>query len=250
MPIAVNHFDIVPDSPLAPWIRRLRLRSDLTKDEVTALLGMPFELRTHGTNRDFVRLGEVVTHACIIVRGLAGRFDQTASGARQITALYIPGDAADLHSVPLPKASNALQALCPTEVAHVPHASLRELSEAYPNVALAFWRDCVVDTAILSKWALNLGRASAGQRMAHLLCELSLRFEAIGKDGRHFDFPATQTHLGDATGLTNVHVNRVLRNLAEKGLARLGGKQAEIFDLAGLAEEGDFDQSYLHLGPN
>jgi CRP-like cAMP-binding protein len=117
----------------------------------------------------------------------------------------------------------------------------------YPNIALAFWRDCVVDAAILSKWSLNLGRASARQRIAHLLCELSLRYGAIGGDSLRFDFPATQIHIGDATGLTNVHVNRIIREIGEDGLARVRGGRVEILDFLSLAKEGDFDDAYLHL---
>jgi len=239
--------DALAEGALAPWIRRLQLRTELADAELAALASLPFERRVYDTNRDFVRLGECVTRACVIVNGLAGRFDQTASGARQITALHIPGDAADLHSVPVPKSSNALQALTRTEVAHVPHGPLHTLVADYPNIALAFWRDCVVDAAILSKWSLNLGRASARQRIAHLLCELSLRYGAIGRDGLRFDFPATQIHIGDATGLTNVHVNRVVRELSEDGMARVRGGRVEILNSAALAKEGDFDAAYLHL---
>ena len=240
--------DAATTGALAPWITRLRLRTKLSVEEIDALASLPFEKRIHDTNRDFVRLGECVTHACVIVSGLAGRFDQTVSGARQITALHIPGDAADLHSVPVPRSGNALQALTRTEVAHVPHAALRGLVSKYPNIALAFWRDCVVDAAILSKWLLNLGRASARQRIAHMLCELSLRYGAIGRDPMRFDFQATQIHIGDATGLTNVHVNRVIRELYEDGLARVRGGRVEILNLAGLVREGDFEATYLHLG--
>jgi CRP-like cAMP-binding protein len=247
MPVDSSLNDAPSVGILAPWIRRLSVRTVLSEEELSALAALPFVCRVYDTNRDFVRLGEYVTHACVIISGLAGRFDQTASGARQITALHIPGDAADLHSVPVPKASNALQALTRTEVAHVPHTPIRALVADYPNIALAFWRDCVVDAAILSKWALNLGRASARQRIAHLLCELSLRYGAIGKGGPRFDFPATQIHIGDATGLTNVHVNRVIRELGEDGLARVRGGRVEILNLAGLAKQGDFDAAYLHL---
>lgn len=233
--------------PLAPWIRRLALRTDLSGEDLAALEGLPVERRTYDRNRDFVRLGECVTHACVILSGLAGRFDQTASGARQITALHIPGDAADLHSVPVPKASNALQALTRTEVAHVPHTDLRRIVADYPNLALAFWRDCVVDAAILSRWALILGRGSARQRIAHILSEMSARYAAIGADCQRFHFPALQVHLGDATGLTNVHVNRVLRELADAGLVQMRSGLVEIRDMARLHKEGDFHPGYLHL---
>jgi len=247
MPAESDHSEPVLAVATAPWLRRLQLRTKLSGEEIAALSDLPYEMRTHDANRDFVRLGQRVTHACIIVSGLAGRFDQTASGARQITALHIPGDACDLHSVPVPKASNALQALARTEVAHIPHEPLRALVADFPNIAMAFWRDCVVDAAILSKWSLNLGRASARQRIAHLLCEMSLRYGAIGRDNNSFDFPATQIHMGDATGLTNVHVNRVVRELGEDSLARVRGGRVDILDFAALAKQGDFNGAYLHL---
>ncbi len=232
---------------LRPWMRRLQLRSTLSDAEVEGLLQLPGNLFDYQPNRDFVRLGERVHAACVVVSGLAGRFDQTASGARQITALHIPGDACDLHSVPVENSSTALQALTRTTVLHVPHEALRALAAEFPALAMAFWRDCVVDAAILSKWTLNIGRASTRQRVAHLLCELALRYRAIGEDIGDFSFPATQTHIGDLTGITNVHINRTLRGLADEGLAIVRGGRIVITDWRGLAAEADFDPLYLHL---
>lgn len=232
---------------LRPWMRRLRLRSTLSDAEVQGLLNLPGDLVDYEPNRDFVRLGEHMHSACVVVSGLAGRFDQTASGARQITALHIPGDACDLHSVPVENSSSALQALTRTKVLHISHEALRALAAEFPAVAMAFWRDCVVDAAILSKWTLNIGRASARQRVAHLLCELALRYRVINEDICDFPFPATQTHIGDMTGMTNVHINRTLRGLADEGVAKVRGGRIVITDWAALAAEGDFDPLYLHL---
>ncbi len=235
---------------LQRWITRLLLRSELAPDEIAALADLPVEHLRFEANRDFVRLGEHTTHACVIVRGLAARFDQTASGARQITALHVAGDAADLHSVPLPRSAGALQALTPTEIARVPHAAIRELLARFPAIGMAFWRDCMVDAAILSKWALNIGRASARQRMAHLLCEMAVRRAVLGGTLTQYELRATQTHLGDMTGLTNVHVNRTLRALASEGLATVRGGTVHIEDWERLVSEADFDIAYLHLPEN
>lgn len=233
---------------LTRWLKRLTGRSPLNEEECNAILDLPGEMHSFGPNRDFVRLGETTSHSCIVASGLAGRFDQTASGARQIVALHIPGDAADLHSAPLPKASSALQALTHSEILKVPHEALRVLLDRYPSLALAFWRDCVVDTAILAKWTLNIGRASARQRVAHLLCELASRYVAIGESPTNFPLPATQTQIGDATGMTNVHVNRTLRGLSDAGLATVRSGRVEIRNWRALVQEADFDPAYLHLG--
>ena len=232
---------------LKRWIARLQLRSALTAEQIAALEALPFEIQRVEANRDFVRLGQHTTHACIIVRGLAARFDQTASGARQITALHIPGDAADLHSFPLPRSAGALQALTATEIARIPHQAIADLLSRNPALAVVFWRDCMVDSAILSKWALNIGRAAARQRIAHLLCEMAVRHAVLGASIHRYELRATQTHLGDVSGLTNVHVNRTLRALASDGLATVRSGVVEIQDWRRLAAEADFDVTYLHI---
>lgn len=233
---------------LALWLDRLTLRSVLSAEEQEALLSLPGELTTVAANRDFVRLGERVDRACLIVSGLAGRFGQTRNGERLITALHIPGDMADLHSVPLPNAATALNALTETVIYRVPHGDLHALGRRFPMLAEAFWRDCMVDAAILSEWALRNGRLPAKARIAHLICELSRRTAvAEGRDQVAFDWPLSQIQLADVTGLTSVHANRMLRELREEGVARIRDRRAEILDWNRLCSIAEFDDQYLQL---
>lgn len=91
------------------FLDRLTSRSVLSEREKQEILSLPVNARQASPNEDFVRLGERVNHACFVVDGLVGRFDQNAAGGRQITALHIPGDMPDLHSVVQPTATSALQ---------------------------------------------------------------------------------------------------------------------------------------------
>lgn len=84
---------------LQRFLDRLTSRSVLSEPEQQAILNLPAHAAQVRANRDFVRLGEIVDHACVIVEGVAGRFGQTFQGARQITALHVAGEMADLHSV-------------------------------------------------------------------------------------------------------------------------------------------------------
>ncbi|MES2045534.1 MAG: Crp/Fnr family transcriptional regulator [Pseudomonadota bacterium] len=176
------------ENALALWLDRLTLRSELSVEERQAILSLPGERVAIATNRDFVRLGERVDHSCLIVSGMAGRFSQNRNGERLITALHIPGDMGDLHSLMLPDAATALNAMTDTVIYRVPHQALHALVGSSPMVAEAFWRDCMVDAAILSEWALRNGRLPAKARIAHLICELSLRV-AVGecRNGIAFD---------------------------------------------------------------
>lgn len=236
------------NTPFQSWFDKLASRSKLGEQEREAILGLPGWPVQIECNRDFIRLGERVDHSCLIVDGLVGRFGQNSEGARQITAVHISGDMADLHSVVAPDSASALQALSVTTILKVPHASLRQVARRHPALAEAFWRECVVDSAVLAEWVVNVGRRDAKARAAHLLCEMACRYEATGERvGLRFDFPATQTHLADMMALTPVHVNRTLRTLREDGLAEVHRRSVQILDWKAIVEAGEFDPTYLQI---
>ncbi len=71
---------------------------------------------------------------------------------------------------------------------------------------------------------------------------------AVGLAEEHTcDLPITQAEIGDALGLSTVHVNRVLQELRGAGLIRLEGGTLTVLNWEGLKEAGDFDPTYLHL---
>ncbi|AMK26287.1 Crp/Fnr family transcriptional regulator [Sphingobium sp. TKS] len=231
---------------LQPFLERLSLRSVLTDQERRAILGLPGRARQVRANHDFVALGERVDHVSLIVAGLVGRFEQNGEGARQITAIHVPGDMADLHSVVQPRATSALQALSVATILQIPHAALRSATARYPAIAEILWRDCMADAAILSQWIVNVGRRDAKARIAHLLCELAFRLGApVGHGSFSFPFQVTQMQLADATGLTSVHVNRVLKSLREGGLAEVGRLEVTVRDWDRLRAAGEFNPNYL-----
>jgi CRP-like cAMP-binding protein len=235
-------------NPLQTFADRLALHSGLDSDERRAVAALPAHAAQVQANRDFVRLGEKVDHACYIVEGLVGRFEQNREGVRQIAAVHIPGDMADLHSVVAPEAGSALQALTVTTILRVPHDALRALARKYPRIAEAFWRECVADAAILAEWVVNVGRRNALARMSHLLCELACRCEATGQSSRlDFQFAGTQNQLADMLGLTSVHVNRTLRVLKENKMVASDGRRVRILDWEELARLGEFNADYLKV---
>ena len=64
----------------------------------------------------------------------------------------------------------------------------------------------------------------------------------------NIELPMTQEQLGDATGLTAVHVNRTIKALEHDGLImRSNPRSIQIGDWRKLAEVGDFDSNYLHI---
>lgn len=233
---------------LEKYLRRLVIRSDLTDDECREISALPAEFAEIGPQRDMVSPGQVMTYACLMVDGLAARFDQLANGQRQFTALHIAGDMCDLHSVPAPVTGWGIQTLTRTRYLKVPHQALRDLISNRPTIALAFWRDTIVDASILSKWISALGRRSAEARLAHFLCEVAIRLEQSGSGTRtEFKLRATQIHIADFLGISTVHVSRSLQGLRSRGLVAVQDYTYRLPDFTALAHFAEFDPTYLLL---
>ena len=231
---------------LQPFVDRLTSRSVLSEEEQQSVLNLPGYAEQVQSNRDFVPLGAHVDHVCLVIAGIVGRFDQNGEGTRQITAMHVPGDMCDLHSVVQPMPTSALQALSVATILRVPHAAIRATAARYPAVAEALWRDCMVDAAILSEWVVNVGRRDAKTRIAHLLCEMATRLHAAaGGNDFMVDFPVTQTQLAEATALTAVHVNRTLQSLRADGLIEWHQRIIRMPRWDALMERAEFDPAYL-----
>src|SRR4051794_13826927 len=98
------------------------------------------------------------------------------------------------------------------------------------------------------EWIVNLGSRNAYSRIGHLICEVFLKLKAVElTKGNSFDFPITQAEMGDATGLSTVHVNRSIMELRKDGLMILEKGRCTIPDLERLQRAALFDSNYLHL---
>jgi CRP-like cAMP-binding protein len=118
----------------------------------------------------------------------------------------------------------------------------------HPRVAQALWGQVLIDAAIQREWTLNLSQRTAYERLCHLLCELFLRLRAVGlTQGLICDLPITQAKLAEATGLTLVHLNRMLQELRAANLVVLKNKTLTIPNLDALMSAALFNPAYLHL---
>lgn len=231
---------------LRAFLDRLCSRSALTVEEKQAVLDLPGTAIQVRPNRDFVPLGKRVDHSCLVVSGVVGRFKQDRDGRRQIVMLHIPGDMCDLHSVVEPVATSALQALSNATILQVPHEPIRAAAARFPALSLALWRDCMVDSAIMAEWVMNVGRRDARERVAHVLCEMAIRLGS-GEQGNEvsFELPITQAHVADATALTPVHVNRTLQALRAEGLLEWKSGRVHLYQWQQLKHAAQFDPGYL-----
>lgn len=228
------------------FVRRLGGLSPLSSHDMDILLALPAEPIRLRANVDIVSPGEDFDYACLVVLGLVARYVELKNGRRQFTAFHLPGEIADIHRVAAPSAGSALQTLSTATIVRVPAAKLKAATLASPTIAQAFWAYASLDAAILAQWAVNVGRRDAKSRIAHFLCELGIRFEQSGLGSRdEFILEASQNQIGDAVGLTSVHVNRTLKTLKQSDLVAIDGHVVRIMNWPALAGIADFDPTYL-----
>jgi CRP-like cAMP-binding protein len=231
-------------------IRQLETVSRLDDEDRRALSELPMRTRLIEENNDIFREGHASTECCVILSGVACRYKIIAGGRRQILSFHFAGDMPDLQGLLLSKMDHCLAVLTKADVAYIPHAAIRTLSEQRPALAKAFYRQALVDGSIFREWIANVGQRLALQRVAHLICECFERMRSLGlADDKTFELPVTQSELGDATGLSSVHINRTMQSLRKAGLVISKGKVHTIPDWVRLREAADFNSAYLHFLP-
>ncbi|MEE2951404.1 MAG: Crp/Fnr family transcriptional regulator [Pseudomonadota bacterium] len=233
-----------------PLIRHLRSTTDIGEDDVRLLLDLPMTEKKVGRGHEIFGEGEHLTRCCLILQGYAARYRVLRNGSRQIVAFNVPGDVPDLQSLHLKTMDHSLITLDPTRLALIPHDAMRELIRRNDGVADALWRRTLIDGAILREWVTGLGRkpAQAQARIAHILCELMARISIIEVDDQsEISLPITQNELGDALGLSYVHVNRILQDFSRDGTLDFRRKMLTIHKWDRLQNIAEFDPSYLHF---
>jgi CRP-like cAMP-binding protein len=237
-----------PESVLAPMVRKLSLREDMTEADREAIFALPFTRRRLDAGQYIAWDGDKPQNSCLLLSGFAYRHKSAGNGGRQILSFHMKGDLLDLQNSLLGIADHNVQMLTAGEVALIPVDAVRDLAFSHPEVGMAMWYETLVEGSIFREWVLNIGRRDARTRIAHLLCEFALRLELadLGKT-TSYELPITQEQLADAVALTSVHVNRTLMKLEQDGLITRTKRVISIVDWKALVKVADFEARYLHL---
>jgi CRP-like cAMP-binding protein len=235
------------NDPFSRVISKLERLGSLDQGDRDAIRALPFSMASAKAHEYLVREGDVPRQCCVLLTGFACRHKAASNGGRQIVSFHMAGDILDVQHLMLPRADHNVQTITTATYATVPSATLRQLTRDRPAVGEALWRDSLIDASIFREWVLNVGRRDAKMRVAHMLCEFATRREAAGLGSpEQFELPMTQEQIADATGLTPVHVNRMLAQLDREGVIRRDQRSVEISDWNRMRRIADFDPAYLH----
>ena len=229
-------------------IRKLERYAPLSAAERATLQALPVKLREYSRGDVIVQQGSTPNESVLLMAGITFRYKMLKGGSRQIVAVQVPGDFVDLHCFVLKPIDHEIAAGSPVRVGRVPHSAIEAILEKHPRLVRALMWDMAVDGAISREWLAAQGRRSAYEQLAHFFCELYFRMRWAGlvKDGS-FELSMTQAELGDACGLSTVHVNRSIQALRKDALIILEDHILTIPDIAALTQVANFDPAYLHI---
>ncbi|WP_341208560.1 Crp/Fnr family transcriptional regulator [uncultured Sphingomonas sp.] len=218
----------------------------LTTVERGVLSGLVERERPLRRGATLVRQNERGTDLFALKSGMMMGYVLLGDGSRQILRLIFPGDLFGTQVMAFGKAQQTLVAAADSVVSPIDRAALAEAALRHPRLALALTALEQIESASLAERLAAVAKLPARARVAGMLIEIRGRMRrgdpAIGDS---FAPGLTQEEIGDAIGLTAVHVNRMLRQLEDQALiARMGGR-VTILDEAGLRRAaGRNDRSY------
>lgn len=221
---------------------------ELTAAEQSALERLEERQRHIRRGAILVRENESVGELFILRKGLMMSYVLLDDGSRQILRFLFPGDMLGASGIVYRKSAETLCALSDCVVSPFDRAAFSAVISAHPRlVALVLVLSQVERVALTDRLAA-LGRTSAKARVAALLLELRNRLRATDRSIENsFALGLTQEEIGDATGLTSVHVNRMLRQLEEEGMIARGSGRVTIVDERALARAANYVNRYEGL---
>jgi CRP-like cAMP-binding protein len=223
--------------------RRDGFCTDLAPETLRLIAGYKSGDRKLGAGQDLFGLGEPCDAIYNLVDGWMFRYSLLEDGRRQILDFVLPGAVLGFHPGQGAMTTFGIEALTEATLCVIPHQALEPLARAHPELALRLARLIARDRSMAYDHLTSVGRHSARERVARLLLELFIRSRSQWPASRvdELRLPLTQEHIGDAVGLTFVHVNRVLRELKREGIVEFHYRRLRILDPDKLIDVAGID---------
>ena len=226
--------------------RKLAEYVPLTPAEQRMVRDLAPQTRHIRRREDLVIEGNQSRAVFLVTEGILMRYRILRDGRRQVVSLVVPGDFAGVPGCFFKGALYSIKAVTHSIVAVIPIQDLYGLFALHPRLAAKIFWSFACDAAIYAEHLVVIGRRSALERVAHFLLELLTRLQVIGLANQcSFRLPISQETIGDALGLSQAYVNRVVRQLTDDGLVTFSEHKVTIHDVEALSTLADFEQGYL-----
>jgi CRP-like cAMP-binding protein len=150
---------------------------------------------------------------------------------RQILSFLLPGEIVSTALVCGPTSGRLVQAITRVTYRTFNRSELKMALSEHPELLDKFLKVLIDERTEADQLAIDLGRRSADERLARLILRLMKRLAKRGMvQDQTVEFPLRQHQIANATGLTPVHVSRVLTTFRRKGLIEIDRRSLTIRD--------------------
>lgn len=242
IPIEHNPTDCVDCS-----VRRLALFQGVKESDLSWTKKYRAHQFTVQAHKEIYHESKISLYMFTLYHGWVAMYKTLDSGKRQILRIALPGDLLGFHpdlSAPMTHSAYCLteSVLCAFPCKDMPELLRRNLSVTKRLTELN-----ARDMDICQSRLLTIGQQTAIERIAFFCAELFYRMKAIyNTNTLVIQFPLSQEEIGDATGLTKIHVNRTLKALREMGIMQISGKSLQVLDVDALRNLGNFDANSVY----
>ncbi len=170
-----------------------------------------------------------------------------SNGKRQVIRISLPGDFLGFQADFAGPMNHTAMAITDTILCAFPRKDIKSMFQKNVGLAMRMADMHARESTISQNHLVGVGQKTAEERLAYLCAEIFHRVKIIYGDNinNEIEFPLTQEDLGDTLGLTQIHVNRTLKSLRERGLIDIKNKRLTIYNLTELEQLGSFDKTIL-----
>jgi CRP-like cAMP-binding protein len=177
----------------------------------------------------------------IICDGWAASSIALPDGRQQTLSFLLRGDFLSTASLLEPMSGHSVEAITEVTYHKFRRSDIKANLLLYSDLLERLLKLWTEERAQADQLALDLGRRTADERIARLLLNLMDKLAKRGMmRGQTAVFPLRQRHIADATGLTPVHVSKVLGEFQRAGLIAIGGRSLTIVNEAELRNAADW----------
>ena len=192
--------------------------------------------------------GGGVDQLYVVQQGWLHSSIELKSGGRQILRFHYPGDLIGTSSIAWSQAANTLTAVSDCVVSELSKVNLGRIFKAQPRLAGLLYAMAAAENVAMCDRLASIGRTDAIERLATLLLDILARLRVTaGGVIESFDLPLTQKDIGDAVGLTKVHVNRTLGEMERRGMIERNGRRVRIVNETELVAFTGFVDRYAFV---
>ena len=202
------------------------------RKELEAIVDLETGARVVSAGTDLYRQGDVCSTYFIVLSGWIALSVLVDDGSCQILDFALPGAILGFQSASNAPMYHSARCLSIARVFAFPQHKLDDIIENNPRLAVLFCRQIIANEARAHDHLTNVGLREARERIAHLLLEIyvRLRRRLPIEPGETIHLPLNQGHIGQAVGLTYVHVSRTLQILRRQKIVRFANHKLEIID--------------------